>query len=443
MPSTYSSNLKIELIATGEQDGTWGSTTNTNLGTALEQAITGTGTVTFASADVTLSFASSNASQPFRNIRLVLDGTTGGARNLIVPNIEKLYFIDNTTANTVTVKTTAGTGIAVPSGAKSVVYADGVNVVEAVTHLNSPSFSGTPTAPTALAGTNSTQLATTAFATSAINTAIGGLGTMSTQNANNVNITGGSVAGITDLAVADGGTGASSFTANNVLLGNGTSSFQTVAPSTSGNVLTSNGTTWSSSTLPASALGVNGQVFTGNGTFTIPTGVTRVKVTVVGGGGGGCNGGGFGQNGTRGGGGGGGTAIKYLTGLTPGNTLAVTVGSGGAGGVAGGNPGGNSTVSSGTQSISTITGGGGGEGAVTFGHWTVGGIGSGGDLNIRGSGSQSGGDGVGGSSTMGGGSGVGGTSAADAVGGAYGGGGSSAFNAVSSAGAAGVVIFEW
>jgi len=85
MPSTYSSNLKIELIATGEQDTTWGSTTNTNLGTALEQAITGTATVTFASADVTLAFASSNASQDFRNIRLRLTGTTGGARNLIVP----------------------------------------------------------------------------------------------------------------------------------------------------------------------------------------------------------------------------------------------------------------------------------------------------------------------------------------------------------------------
>jgi hypothetical protein len=74
-----------------------------------------------------------------------------------------------------------------------------------------------------------------------------GLGSIATQAANSVNITGGSITGITDLAVADGGTGASSFTANNVLLGNGTSAFQTVAPSTAGNVLTSNGTTWTSS----------------------------------------------------------------------------------------------------------------------------------------------------------------------------------------------------
>jgi hypothetical protein len=61
-------------------------------------------------------------------------------------------------------------------------------------------------------------------------------------------ITGGSITGITDLAVADGGTGASTLTANNVLLGNGTSAVQFVAPSTSGNVLTSNGTTWTSAT---------------------------------------------------------------------------------------------------------------------------------------------------------------------------------------------------
>ncbi len=71
-----------------------------------------------------------------------------------------------------------------------------------------------------------------------------GLGSIATQEANNVAITGGSISGITDLSVADGGTGSSSLAANNVLLGNGTSALQTVAPSTSGNVLTSNGTTW-------------------------------------------------------------------------------------------------------------------------------------------------------------------------------------------------------
>jgi hypothetical protein len=75
-----------------------------------------------------------------------------------------------------------------------------------------------------------------------------GLGTIATQAASAVAITGGTITGITDLAVADGGTGSSTLSANAVLLGNGTSALQTVAPSTSGNVLTSNGTTWASTT---------------------------------------------------------------------------------------------------------------------------------------------------------------------------------------------------
>jgi hypothetical protein len=81
------------------------------------------------------------------------------------------------------------------------------------------------------------------------------LGTMAAQNSTTVAITGGTITGITDLAVADGGTGASTLSANAVLLGNGTSALQTVAPSTSGNVLTSDGTTWTSVT-PAGGIGI-------------------------------------------------------------------------------------------------------------------------------------------------------------------------------------------
>jgi hypothetical protein len=82
------------------------------------------------------------------------------------------------------------------------------------------------------------------------------LGTMAAQNSTTVAITGGTITGITDLAVADGGTGASTLSANAVLLGNGTSALQTVAPSTSGNVLTSDGTTWTSAT-PAGGIGIS------------------------------------------------------------------------------------------------------------------------------------------------------------------------------------------
>ena len=112
----------------------------------------------------------------------------------------------------------------------------------------SPTFTGTPAAPTASSGSNTTQIATTAFVTSALSAQ--GLGNMSTQNKTAVDITGGTIVGITDLAVADGGTGSSSLSANAVLLGNGTSALQTVAPGTSGNLLTSNGTTWTSAAAP-------------------------------------------------------------------------------------------------------------------------------------------------------------------------------------------------
>jgi hypothetical protein len=112
--------------------------------------------------------------------------------------------------------------------------------------ISSPALLGTPTAPTATAGSNTTQLATTAYVKAEITAQ--GLGNMSTQAKTAVDITGGTIVGITDLAVADGGTSSSSFTANSVVLGNGTSALNgnMVAPSTNGNVLTSNGTTWAS-----------------------------------------------------------------------------------------------------------------------------------------------------------------------------------------------------
>jgi hypothetical protein len=126
--------------------------------------------------------------------------------------------------------------------------------------VSSPSLLGTPTSPTATSGSNTTQIANTAFVKAAIDTL--SLGNMSTQAKTAVEITGGTITGITDLAVADGGTGSSTLSANAVLLGNGTSALQTVAPGTSGNVLKSNGTTWTS-TAPAvpSGLGLNGETW--------------------------------------------------------------------------------------------------------------------------------------------------------------------------------------
>jgi hypothetical protein len=137
MPSTYS-NLKIQLMATGENTTTWGTVTNLNLGTALEEAIVGSADVTFASDNVTLTLADTNASQTARNMRLRCTGTTGGStRNLVVPSIEKPYIVQNDCADSVVVKTSAGTGITVPAGKTMWVYSDGTNVVDAVTNLTS------------------------------------------------------------------------------------------------------------------------------------------------------------------------------------------------------------------------------------------------------------------------------------------------------------------
>ena len=205
MASTFSS-LKFELIGTGEQDGTWGDTTNTNLGTAIEQAITGSGDITFASADVTLTLSNTNAAQVARNLRLVCVGVSGGARQLVVPSIEKQYIVQNDLVDTVTIRTSAGTGVVVPAGKTMIVFNNGTDVVDAITNLSS-------------------------FSTGNI-------------SANSINAT--SLTLSSALGVASGGTGATTLTANNVILGNGTSTVQVVAPGTTGNVLTSNGTTWTS-----------------------------------------------------------------------------------------------------------------------------------------------------------------------------------------------------
>ena len=165
MASTYS-DLKIQLMAVGENTTTWGNVANLNLGTAIEEAIAESTDVTFASAEFTVALTDTNASQPARHLRLNLGGTSGGAQNLVVPTIEKPYIINNGTADIITVKTTAGTGIAVPSGKTMWVYADGTNVVDVVDHLTTltlgtalPVASG-GTGATASTGTGDVVLAT-------------------------------------------------------------------------------------------------------------------------------------------------------------------------------------------------------------------------------------------------------------------------------------------
>jgi hypothetical protein len=139
MASTYS-DLKIELIATGEQSGTWGATTDTNLGTALGEAITGSADVAYTSAaDVTVTLTDTNTAQTARNLRLNLTESGAGigyVGNLILGSgcqIEKFYVVNNGTTAVKTIKNTTGTGVAVPANSSVLVFNNGTNVVQAVT----------------------------------------------------------------------------------------------------------------------------------------------------------------------------------------------------------------------------------------------------------------------------------------------------------------------
>jgi hypothetical protein len=122
-------------MATGENSTTWGDITNTNLGTAMEEAIAGSANVAFSNANVTLTLTDTNAAQTARNLRLNLTGTATAGYSLILGSgcqIEKPYIINNGTDGVITVKNTTGTGVAVAAGVSQWVYNNGVNVVDVI-----------------------------------------------------------------------------------------------------------------------------------------------------------------------------------------------------------------------------------------------------------------------------------------------------------------------
>jgi hypothetical protein len=143
MSSTFS-NLKFELIGTGEQSGTWGSTTNTNVGTAIEQAIVGMATLTsadFTANVATLTLANTNALQNARALCLnIAAGAVSAAGTINVPAIQKPYVIINGSSYTVTVKVSGLTGVAVPAGKRLVVYNNGTDVSVQTDYLPSLSL---------------------------------------------------------------------------------------------------------------------------------------------------------------------------------------------------------------------------------------------------------------------------------------------------------------
>ena len=132
-------------MATGENSGTWGTITNTNLGTTLEEAICRSVDVAFSGNDVTLTASNSNGTQSFRNLRLNLTGTGSAGISLIVPDIEKNYIINNGLSTDVDVKNSSGGNVTVQAGKTNLVYSTGSGVVDVVNSLSTLVVEGSST----------------------------------------------------------------------------------------------------------------------------------------------------------------------------------------------------------------------------------------------------------------------------------------------------------
>jgi hypothetical protein len=156
MASSTSSDLKLELITTGEKAGTWGTITNTNL-QILEQAASGYLTQSIASADLALSLSTYAVSNG-KNLYYKFTGTLSANRTVTMPDgAERVFIVEDATARsssnyTLTVKTVSGTGVAIPIGAKIVLYSDGTNI------SSGPITKGYYTIPAAYTAVNGDQL---------------------------------------------------------------------------------------------------------------------------------------------------------------------------------------------------------------------------------------------------------------------------------------------
>jgi hypothetical protein len=282
MASTFSA-LKIELPGTGEQAGTWGVTTNTNLGTALQQAIVGKATLVtgdFTADSYTLPYTDSNADQDFRALVLDITATLTGAGTVIVPDIEKPYIVFNNSVGgfAVTVKISGGAGISVPNGKKMILYntGSGGDVISAVDYFAAIETASLTAATADINGgtIDGATIGGNNAAAGTFTTATATTGNITTVNATTVNATTFDTNVAAAGATLSGTTLAADGTDSNISL--------TMTPKGTGEVVTA---TWLSGIFSdrVSALGnsgtsttitaTNGTVFTstltGNCTFTV------------------------------------------------------------------------------------------------------------------------------------------------------------------------------
>jgi hypothetical protein len=224
--------LAIELIGTGEQAGTWGNTTNTNLGTLIEQAISGYVTQAVSTGTDTTITIPNGATGVARNMFIELTGTGGTNTNLIVPSNRKLYFIYNNSTGAVTVKVAGQTGVSFAVGEKKILASNGTDVIEATTYLTAVPASVTVTTLTATSASITNLNSTSANITTLTGTTFGTTATTHLRgvSAQITTITGTS-ANITTVTGTTGG-----FTSANITTLTGTSATITTILDGIGNV---------------------------------------------------------------------------------------------------------------------------------------------------------------------------------------------------------------
>lgn len=230
MSSTYSSLLRIELIGTGDQPGTWGDTTNTNLGTLIEQAIAATATVSVTLGNVTLTELNGSSDQS-RCAALLITGTPGTTRNIVAPASSKIYVLSNASDSSVVLKTSSSTGLTIASGVTQLAYYNGTDFIA----VGQPSDADL----SAIAALSSTGLiARTGSGTAAVRTITASTG-ISVSNGDGVS--GNPTVAVSTIPVANGGTNITSYTTGDLLYASGSTTLAKLADVATGNALISGG----------------------------------------------------------------------------------------------------------------------------------------------------------------------------------------------------------
>jgi hypothetical protein len=433
MVSSFTTNKNLEQPGNGDYVDTWNIPVNADL-SIIDSAL---GAVTNLNAT---SGSSNLIATQYANLTLNITGAMSANVAYTIPNgVGGFWVVRNATTDAsggpwaVTIQSGGG-GVNVTAlrGKNIMIWSDGTNIrnvdenVSSIGTVTSVGVSGGSTGLTAngspittngtitlggvlnvaSGGTNLTAFGTGvsgALSANAIGTGAMVLQSNATlitpaigtpSSGNLVNTTGLPIANTTGtLAVDRGGTGATTLTANNLLVGNGTSSVAVLAPGTSGNVVTSNGTHWNSQAFSSSGQLIRApQILTSGTSYTTPVNCTDIYVEIVGGGGGG---GGADNDdvtyGSAAGGGGSGAYVAKYFAVTGNTAYTYAIGAGGSGGANNGSNGTAGQNTTFTVSGVTITAGGGGFGNgllskdnTSYANCGAGGTATNGDINVSG-----------------------------------------------------------